>query len=319
MDTSKAKQLAGAAQESIAAIRSEADNAHQRLGDLIREKSEILASPVTRNDYIQMLWDDIDARADLYAKKVGDRLVDAALGREGASVRGAPATVSALLLQSKRGADGSKSSLGNVRDAFGRDQDEEPLTQLAATFFCREEMKMSIAEALNSIGEWPYTEAISLENSVERLSAIDSEIKEINAQLDELRSIAQELGLELEIRQHQADGFDYASIKAAYRSFQGLPENTGSHRYEFFRKPGDRRTWLRDRVAGIERLSKPGDSAMWEHEIKPRRQRAPLDPAVAQRYQFFKKPGDDRTWWRDTHAQTERLATDDDDGVWSST
>ena len=195
-----AKDLAAQISDSIASIRQAASDTQNRIADLNREHGNILKSPVTREDYIAMVQAEIDIKADFYRSRAADYFQMALAGHSSGACFPAKAEVGVLIRKGQDKQDGRKRLTGNLRGAAGGgDFDLDPLTQLAATFLLRDEMKRAAAEAINAVESRAFPKAKPFSESLTRLNEISIELSSLNEQLNELRTSAEALGLNLSI------------------------------------------------------------------------------------------------------------------------
>lgn len=197
----QAKSIVAGIGESLTAIRRAAVETQARIGNLEVEHTRILASPVTREDYIAMAHAEIDRKADAYKAKVVGNIKDQLDERRASAPYGlhaAHAKVSFLRAKAAGSADNG-SLLGALRgaDAAG-DWDNRPLNQWAATFLLRDEMKGAIADAIHAVQPWPHADAPTFAASQKRLAAIEAELESLRAQLDALRNEAASAGIDLD-------------------------------------------------------------------------------------------------------------------------
>ena len=197
----QAKSMVAGIGESLAAIRRAAVELQARIGNLEAEHTRILASPVTREDYIAMAHAEIDRKADAYMAKVAGNIKDQLDERRASAPYGlyaAHAKVSFLRAKAAGSADNG-GLLGELRGADGAgDWDNRPLNQWAATFLLRDEMKGAIADAIHAVQPWPHADAPTFAASQKRLAAIEAELESLRAQLDALRNEAASAGIDLD-------------------------------------------------------------------------------------------------------------------------
>lgn len=196
-----AKALTSKISDSVASIRKAASETQGRIAELIAERESIFKSPVTREDYIAMLMAEIDMKADFYRDRAARNFKLTIAGNTGSDMLPRRAEVGVLIRQGQEKQDGMKRLTGNLRGAtWGGDFDSDSLTQLAATFLLRDEMKLAAAEAIGGIEPWPFPAAKPFNESVARVGEIDAELSSLNEQLGELQDAAGSLGLDLQER-----------------------------------------------------------------------------------------------------------------------
>ncbi|HEL5340293.1 hypothetical protein I5U90_18220 [Stenotrophomonas maltophilia] len=182
----------GAIKEKITAAVSER---YQRLEVLAGERGRIVSQPVSRRDYTTLVWRMLDLKAEHYRQRLTDELRKSIFGN------GDPgqmkATVgSAMRVNTMKPDDMLGILPGQLRGAvYGGDFDREPLTQLAATYFLLDEMKLATADALDGIANWP--KALPLKASLAKIGEIDREMLSIESELELLKKDAHRIGLAL--------------------------------------------------------------------------------------------------------------------------
>lgn len=177
-------------------IKLSVNDRHHQLEALASERAALLSKPIGREDYIRLMQAQIDIKADLYKAALSKSfLVAMRQERATADMVNFPATVSHAITS---GGSPSSRLPANARGAVhGFDGDANALTQLAASYFLRDELKLGIAEAIDDIEPWPFRDAIPLKEALERIREIDREMLTIESELALLGKDAHKIGLAL--------------------------------------------------------------------------------------------------------------------------
>lgn len=194
------KNLMPAMRESAAVIRRELAALNGRIDQLQAERVALLKQPITREDYAALIHADIDRLADGYRDLTASKM----LARMSLDAKpGEPADVQTAMRFPRVG---FSSLAGGLRDPV-RDFDGEPLSQGAATFLFRDDMKRAATEAVNAIKKWPFPNAKPLGDSLARIAQIDAELVDLKAQRTEVVDQSGELGLDVPAPLPPGDGF----------------------------------------------------------------------------------------------------------------
>lgn len=185
--------------ESLGAIKEKINTAvserYQRLEVLAAERSKITALPISRRDYTTLLWRMLDLKADYYRARLTNELRSGIFGNGGHGEM--KSTVEAAIRFNAMTADDMLGTLpGKLRGAvYGGDFDRDPMSQLAATYFLLDEMKLATADAVDGITNWPN--AVPLKESLAKIGDIDREMLTIESELELLKKDAHRIGLAL--------------------------------------------------------------------------------------------------------------------------
>ncbi|HIE5098589.1 hypothetical protein CEE57_06940 [Stenotrophomonas maltophilia] len=173
-------------------INTAVTDRYQRLLVLDEERNKILTGPITRQDYIALIWGQIDRKANEYQQAVTRNFRKAITERGSGSY---PATVENAIASENRV---SGMMPADLRSATGRgDHDMDPLNQLAATYVMQDNLKLAAADAIDAIEPWPWPKAAPMVESVARIKVIDQEMLRIESELELLKADAHRIGLEL--------------------------------------------------------------------------------------------------------------------------
>ncbi|MBN4939754.1 hypothetical protein JY409_17065 [Stenotrophomonas maltophilia] len=163
------------------------------------ERDILLKLPLAKDDLVAVMHAEIDAAADDYLKMASEKL------RDDLIVRGSPAGRPSPKL-CVGDVDGTRKyfrgrMLGQLRMATGHseytsDNPGDPLTQQAATFLFRDEMKRAAAQVVGAV-QYPFPNAKSLAEVRARLGEIDSELNSLQGLRAEVEAQARALGVTL--------------------------------------------------------------------------------------------------------------------------
>jgi len=173
--------------KQLGALRqAQADNA-TKISELTKKRAMLVASPITKEDYAELICIDIDRVADSYRDRIAKSLRNQAFSR-------VPVQISTALtvLEGKRD---SAILIGKIRDPHDNDFDLEPLRQLAATFFMRDAMKKSAREAVEAIETWPFPNAKPMRETIAKINEIDKDLAALGEEKQALDSAAGSLQL----------------------------------------------------------------------------------------------------------------------------
>lgn len=185
--------------ESLGAIKEKINTAvaerYQRLEALAAERSKITSQPISRTDYIALMWRMLDLKADHYRARLTQNLRNSIFGSHDRADK--KPTVETAMSVNAMDADDMLGTLpGGLRGAvYGGDFDPDPMSQLAATYFLLDEMKLATADALDGIANWP--KALPLKESLAKIGDIDREMLTIESELELLKKDAHRIGLAL--------------------------------------------------------------------------------------------------------------------------
>ena len=171
----KIKALVPGLAEQLGKLRAAQQDTNMRIAELSAERKALLASPITAEDYAELICLQIDRVADKYCNAVTINMLSQASGSARPSV---PAKVSHALRHLEPVDPPSASMIGKIRHEIDfRDMDTEPLSQYAATFFMRDAMKKAAREiAENAKKSWPYRNAKPMRETIARIKEIDAEL-----------------------------------------------------------------------------------------------------------------------------------------------
>lgn len=185
---------------TTAKFREALKNLNQQIGILQKERQRLVTLPLSASDVEALLHAQIDKEADSYRKFAAQGLKQSLLHiKTGTKPKNRHAAIDA----NKFLVDGMRAYysgfLGGIRDAspgssMPYDKGSERLTQAAASFFFRAEMKRGASEIVAAM-DYPFTDAISLSQVKADLERIDSELKELISAHDELVSQAKAHGI----------------------------------------------------------------------------------------------------------------------------
>ncbi len=198
-------------------INTAVTDRYQRLLVLDEERNKILAGPITRQDYIALIWGQIDRKADEYqqalTRNFRKAITESGSGRYPATVENAIASETRVLAMMPAG----------LRNATGYgDHDMDALSQLAATCIMQDNMKLAAADAIDAIEPWPWPKAVPMIDSVARIKAIDQEMLRIESELELLKTDAHRIGLELPSKPVQVKPIEPGSFEWLSKLREGL-------------------------------------------------------------------------------------------------
>lgn len=194
------KELLPSVREVADQVRQHVHTLQARITALQDERDALLKKGITREDYADLLCAEIDRKADAHcaaiAKNLSADLQSAIAGHKpapGQAMAWIPTVVNA------RAASAQDRSVlrSGIRDRYGRDHDDVPLTQISATFLFREELKRTSREMVALIAPWPFVHAVGLKEATARLDAIAGELQRLGRELDDIRADAQAVGIDV--------------------------------------------------------------------------------------------------------------------------
>lgn len=181
---SAAREMRAKLDAHIAGVRDEMLKHEASLRDIDAQIARVRAEPVGAAALIARAHASIDAVAENYQRKIADSV--------GLALRKAPTVADMLEPYPPGGASlyiplrGSSTFLGDYND--------EPLTQEAATFLFREEMKQAAERAIRSAKLSDETLAgTDMADAEKRLSKLAAKRKDVAGKLEALREELREL------------------------------------------------------------------------------------------------------------------------------
>ncbi|MBN4938075.1 hypothetical protein JY409_08485 [Stenotrophomonas maltophilia] len=163
------------------------------------ERDSLLKLPLAKDDLIAVMHAEIDAAADGYLKMAAGKLRDDIVAQDSSEKQRSPKVCVGDVERTRKHFRGRM--LGQLRMATGYsdytgDNPTDPLTQHAATFLFRDEMKRAAAQVVEAM-QYPFPDAKSLVEVRARLSEIDSELASLGVLRGELEAQAKALGITL--------------------------------------------------------------------------------------------------------------------------
>ncbi len=208
---------------TTAKFREAIKTLNQQIGILQKERQRLVTLPLSASDVEALLHAQIDKEADSYRKFAAQGLKQSLLHiKTGAQPKKRYTAIDAnrVLIDGMRSYYGG--FLGGIRDAspgssMPYDNGSERLTQAAASFFFRAEMKRGASEIVAAM-DYPFADAVSLAQVRADLEQVDSELKELTSVHDELVSQAKSNGIvitetsesDIEAELRSLDTFDAA-------------------------------------------------------------------------------------------------------------
>ncbi|WP_164153142.1 hypothetical protein [Stenotrophomonas maltophilia] len=163
------------------------------------ERDSLLKLPLAKDDLIAVMHAEIDAAADGYLKMAADKLRDDIVARDSSASQHSPKVCVGDIDRTRKHFRGRM--LGQLRMATGYseytgDNPTDSLTQHAATFLFRDEMKRAAAQVVEAM-QYPFPNAKSLVEVRARLIEIDSELASLGVLRGEVEAQAKALGITL--------------------------------------------------------------------------------------------------------------------------
>lgn len=169
------------AEANLQAVIEHLGKAKCRKLELIEERRRILATPVTKADFIDYVLGEIDQRAASFPPLFLRQFTDA-------SPIASPVTVELFADLEK-----SPKILYDPLAGWGTDYGYQ-VTEFAFCFVFAEQLKKSTRALLEERLDWQYPECISREEAASRIAEIDAEIAELQAVIEDLQESARSFG-----------------------------------------------------------------------------------------------------------------------------
>ncbi|WP_282268447.1 hypothetical protein [Stenotrophomonas sp. PS02298] len=194
------KDILPSFEKTTAKIRDALHALNKKINELQAERQRLISLPVCVKDVEALLHSQIDKEADHYRNLAVAGLVNALVGQTKdwkPQAKYTAVEAQRRIVENMRPYYGGV--FGGIRDASPGssapyDRGSERLTQAAASFFFRAEMKRGASEIIAAM-DYPFADATSLQKVQTDIARIDSELKELCGARDELVSQAKAHGI----------------------------------------------------------------------------------------------------------------------------
>jgi hypothetical protein len=170
-------------EENLRELRAESQSVRSRIAELEQERAEILATPVTKADFIEYVLLGVDNVGKTYPGKL------AAFVSKGGDYAN-PSV--AMLAQCEEGGNAGNKYLLTCDPFLPVD-----ITADALYFVFAEEIKQAARKALDARLRWNFPKTMARKEAAARLAAIDGELAKLNERLTDLIEAAEAFGEEV--------------------------------------------------------------------------------------------------------------------------
>lgn len=178
--------------EQTTQVRTAVAELRARRSALQVQRADLLAMSVSREDYASTVCADIDRAADSYEERMKSYFARRAEGTESHGHYRATFENVKKVLSGRSGESLFGSPLASVELLSPRDG----IPAAVLLYLLREPIKDATRRTIEAIDPWPVQSLATVTEMLQRLDEIDTELKQVNADLAEILDHAKRLGID---------------------------------------------------------------------------------------------------------------------------